>query len=196
MTWDERWLVAVNQGWSHPAADALFLWVSDQWTFSLPLLALILADALRRAGTRGLVLWLVLVAWVGVGDQVGNGVKALTQEPRPCFSVSHLLLSPGGAPMSPCLGSPDKGSPSTHALNFALAATFLLLATPWRRWHWAMHLALVLVCLSRVYLGKHFPSQVAEGLLLGVGLGMLAGAGACYYRLCLPGAPGYRRPRT
>ncbi len=192
MTRDEHWLVVVNQDWAHPFLDLLLPWVSDQWTFSIPLLGIILADAIRRAGRRGLRLWLLLVVGIGAGDQLAGALKDVVREPRPCYSHHEPLRDVGGGPLGRCSGA-TKGSPSAHALNFAFAATFLLITTPWRPWHWLLHLGLVLVCLSRVYLGKHFPSQVAEGLLLGLGLGMLAGAGACYYRLCLPGAAGCRR---
>jgi undecaprenyl-diphosphatase len=194
VTLDEQWLLAVNHGLAHPVSDFLFVWVSDNWTFSIPLLGLILADAVRRAGRRGLRLWLLLVAGVIVGDQMAGVLKDVVAEPRPCYSFHEPLRDTGGGPLGQCSGA-AKGSPSAHALNFTFAATFLLITTPWRHWHWLLHLGVVLVCLSRVYLGKHFPSQVAEGYLVGLGLGMLAGGLACYYRLCLPGAAGSRQPR-
>ena len=63
--------------------------------------------------------------------------------------------------------------PSNHALNFFAAATFLgLLAR--RRSAWATLFTLAAaVGLSRVYLGRHYPSQVLVGAAIGVVAGLL-----------------------
>lgn len=195
MTYDEIWLLAINQGWHHPLVDALMVWLSSRWTFSIPLLFALLWHAWRTAGGAGVRVWLVLALAVGAGDAVGNLAKDLVGEPRPCAVMAEALLAPGGGPLGTCGGSIATGMPSSHALNFFLVATLLALLTPWRRWQLAMLVVAVGVALSRIYLGKHYPSQVAAGALIGMGLGMLVGGAACYYRWCLDPRP-MRRARA
>jgi undecaprenyl-diphosphatase len=72
------------------------------------------------------------------------------------------------------------GMPSNHALNFFAAATFVAVTVPWRGWHIVTVSSAVLVAISRVYLAKHYPSQVVFGAGIGMTLGLL---GACAYRL-------------
>lgn len=187
MTYDEIWLLAVNQGLRHPVMDGLMTWVSTRWTFAIPVLVLLLLHAWRDAGVDGARVWLVLVLAVVVGDAAGDHMKDLVAEPRPCAVMAEALVGPGGAPLPACggSGSMTSGMPSNHALNFFLAATMVALITPWRGWALALLLMSVAVALSRVYLGRHYPSQVAAGALIGMGFGMLASAVACYYRLRL-----------
>lgn len=187
---DEALLHWINPGWSNPLLDGLFTWVSARWTFSIPLLLVLLWDARRRAGGRGVRLWLILVAGVLAGDAAGNGLKAWTAEPRPCYSHHAALVEPGGIPMERCEGGDASGMPSNHALNFALAAAFMLVTTRWRAWQAVLVVAAVLVALSRIYLGKHLPGQVAAGLAIGAFLGVLAGWLACYHRACIRDRPG------
>jgi undecaprenyl-diphosphatase len=183
---DEALLLWINQGWGHPALDPFFTWFSARAAFALPLLLLLLADALRRAGRDGLRLWIALVLSVTAADQTGNQLKGVFAEPRPCSVVHERLRNPEGEAKGPC-GATRTGMPSNHALNFALATTFLARTTPWRAWHAGLAVATTVVALSRVYLGKHYPSQVLGGAVLGFWLGVLASAGACYYGLCLRG---------
>jgi len=185
MSLDEALLAWLSQGWGQPALDAFFAWVSDRVAFAVPLLLLLLADAVRRAGRQGLHLWLALAVGVAAGDQVGNQLKGVFAEPRPCAVVQERRQAPGGA-AADC-GATATGMPSNHALNFTLATTFLARTTPWRTWHVGLGVATAAVALSRVYLGKHYPSQVLGGAVLGFWLGLLASALACYYGLCLRG---------
>lgn len=189
---DEAILYGINRGWSGPVADHLFTWASARFTFSFPLLLLLLADGVRRAGGRGARLWLLLVVSVGIGDATGNAIKAWVEEPRPCFDRYAGLVEVGGVPMEPCSGPSTTGMPSNHALNFFVAVTFLAVTTSWRPWQVVLVIAAVLASLSRVYLGKHLPSQVLAGAGIGVVIGLLAGLWACYHRASVPPAPGDR----
>lgn len=171
---DERLLLWINQAWAHPLLDALFWWVSQRPWFSLPLAALLLGDGVRRCGWKaGGRLFLVLAVTVAVGDVLGNLLKGWFAEPRPCLILHEQLRSVGRTVSGPC-GVELSGMPSNHALNFAAAATFIALATPWRSWRNVLFITAVLVGLSRIYLGKHYPSQVLAGVLVGAMVGWLA----------------------
>ena len=59
--------------------------------------------------------------------------------------------------------------PSGHAtIAFAMAS---LLANKEPRWRWIFYLLAILIVLSRIYLGKHFPLDVIVGGFLGLGIG-------------------------
>lgn len=71
--------------------------------------------------------------------------------------LTHLLISP----------SNDWSFPSDHATaSFAIAASFLL------HWFWRRGLIIstiaILICLSRVYIGTHYATDVAGGVATAV----------------------------
>ncbi|MGI5863178.1 MAG: phosphatase PAP2 family protein [Myxococcales bacterium] len=169
MSLDTRILLAVNQGWAHPWLDAVFTQLSATWGFSFPVLALLAALLLRRFGRDGLWLSMALAAVILCGDALGNLVKHLLTLPRPCLELAAQVRPPG-----PC-GGGNLGMPSNHALNFFAAAAFL---APFLRRGWsrlALFLLAAAVGLSRIYLARHYPSQVLAGASIGLAVGF-AGA--------------------
>ncbi len=170
---NEQLLLWINQGWAHPFFDGLFWWVSQRWWFAFPLAVYLAYDAVRRDGPRIATRWfLALALTVIVGDLLGNQLKYLFAAPRPCAVIYEQLRSVGSVDSRPC-GLNATGMPSNHALNFFAAATFLALTTTWRRWRFFLFAVAVLVSLSRIYLGKHYPGQVVVGAGLGATVGWL-----------------------
>ncbi|MEO6696704.1 MAG: phosphatase PAP2 family protein [Gammaproteobacteria bacterium] len=166
---DEALLVWINQSWAHPWNDVLFSWLSDRNSFAFPLLAVIFALSVKQYGRDGVRLWLALLVLVIVGDAIGNLLKHLWAQPRPCYAIAELLRLPNGR-----CGSQLNGIPSNHALNFFAAATFISVITRSRGWALALFSIAMLVTLSRVYLGKHYPTQVLTGAAIGTLLAYLA----------------------
>lgn len=71
--------------------------------------------------------------------------------------VSHLIISP----------STDWSFPSDHATaTFAIAAAFLLRGPKWRGL--GLLAGALLVCLSRIYVGMHYFTDVLGGAMTGV----------------------------
>ena len=171
---DERLLLWINQGWAHPFLDGLFWWVSQRGWFALPLAGLLFYDRVRRYGSASIKLFLLLALTVASGDLLGGVLKDLFDAPRPCQAIFEQLRGLNGPLASPC-GSALKGMPSNHAINFFAAATFVAFATSWRGWRSGLFLIAILVALSRIYLGKHYPSQVLAGAAIG---GLIGGLGA------------------
>ncbi len=170
---DKAILIWINQGWAHPWLDPFFIWISQRAGFALPLLLVILYLNMRQFGKDGLKLWLLLLAVVICGDQLGNAIKHLTSQPRPCFELHDIVRQPARDVTGPCGGNLE-AMPSNHALNFFATAAFLAMALRRRSWGITMFIIALLVGISRIYLGKHYPSQVIAGAAIGILLGCLA----------------------
>ncbi len=167
-------------------------WVSSKPAFAFPLLLALLVYSLRTLGrAAGWKFWLALVLSVGVGDGLGAQLKDWFAQYRPCFEAFWVLRY-SGCEMPQC-GASLTGMPSNHAINFFTAATFVALTTRWRAWQAGLWLAAILVALSRIYLGKHYPSQVLAGAFIGSLVGFAGAWLACRWQ-CAPVAQLNRLP--
>lgn len=117
-----------------------------------------------KGGKRGRTAAVLLVVVLVASDQFSSFVlKPLVQRDRPCHLVNgvpavadvHLLVGCGGG----------KSFPSSHAVNnFAVATLFSMF---YRRWRIAFFAWAAIIALSRVFVGVHYPSDVAGGALIG-----------------------------
>ncbi|MCX6030549.1 MAG: phosphatase PAP2 family protein [Chloroflexi bacterium] len=143
---------------SVPMKFFTFLGNEEFFLFLLPLVYWCISKAL---GTDLVVL---LIASTGV-----NGLaKGLLKLPRPYWVEPKLALS-----------SEDSfGMPSGHAMNSTVLWGFPAVVTPWRqaatrgpdRWAFLrplLILVILLVSVSRLYLGMHSPGHLLGGWLLG-----------------------------
>jgi len=168
---DETLLLWINQGWAHSSLDFFFGWLTSRKAFALPLAMVLLVLFTWRWRKAGVQLWLVMLLVVGAGDALGNGLKHLLAQHRPCYSLAQEVRLANGVPC----GSNPTGMPSNHALNGFATAAFLTLVLRRGLWSAVLFTLAALVALSRVYFAKHFPSQIAVGAIIGTLWG-LAGA--------------------
>lgn len=187
--------------------DRLMLTVSGTAMW-LPLYALILWLVWRRGGWRNVVVFtLLMVAALVLSDMVSgifkhNGVLGGLMpgfEPRwrPMFtpSLEGLDIAPDSLRALRMAGTPGDwtvhvpveavsgryGTVSAHAATI-VALAVLSASVIRRRWFtWLMVLCTLVICYSRIYLGKHFPMDLVWGTLVGVILGW--GAYLAYRRL-------------
>jgi len=130
-------------------------------------LALLLLAGLWLSRRRGDPRALAAAVWAGIGGLVAVAVNqpivAAVAERRPFTSIPHvLLLVPHAA---------DYGFPSDHATLAGAAAAGLCLVE--RRLGVAAWAAAVLLAFARVYVGVHYPHDVAAGLALGAAVVLL-----------------------
>jgi undecaprenyl-diphosphatase len=172
MTPDDLILTWIHVGWSSHIADILFAWLSDKFTFSLPLMLALLIYASAKQAWRGVAWWFGLILVIAIGDLCGNQLKHLFSELRPCCpSAAFELLRADFACRDTYLGMP-----SNHAINFFSATLFVMMTRPaWRHWHVVLLCAAILASISRIYLAKHYPSQVVAGAFIGMDIGILSG---------------------
>jgi len=157
---DEQAFLAINRALSGDAATALFSALT--WLGNGAVLAAIIAPALfafaRPALKRHL---LPMVLAVAAGGLAVYGIKIAVDRPRPPirFAAEGIAVhAPLGVP-------PDPSFPSGHAQTAFGAATYLALLFPRRGW--PCLLPALLVGLSRIALGVHYPGDVLAGAVVG-----------------------------
>ena len=196
---DQRLFLLLNFD-GGPVWDRVMLAVSGT-TMWIPLYVLILWLVWRRAGWRGTLTFLVLMAAaVGLADMVagifkhsgllGGLLPDLEPRLRPMFtpSLEGLDITPDSlaairravlpgdwavhVPRGAVAGR--YGTVSAHASTI-VALSLLSAAVIRRRWFTILvTLCALLICYSRIYLAKHFPMDILWGALLGAALGGVA----------------------
>jgi undecaprenyl-diphosphatase len=162
-----RW---VNQPGS-PILDPVMVAASNRWL----LLGIGVATAFYIA-VRSPHHWIaavMLLVSIGASDLVAvRVVKPAVERSRPCHTLPSVR-TPSGC-------GPGRSFPSAHAANTAAAAMIVGWAAPALS---PLALALtVIVGISRVYLGAHYPSDVVGGWLIGAAIGaLLIAAGRLRY---------------
>lgn len=171
MSPDEVLLVWFQTKLSFQYSDTIFQWISSRSGFSMPILLALLFSAFIKEKWHGVGWWFALIIVVAIGDQFGNLLKALFSELRPCADQLELLQADSDYTCS----SVAKGMPSNHALTFYTASLFVILTRRnWWGWHTILLTTALLTILSRIYLAKHYPSQVVAGMFLGINIGVTA----------------------
>jgi len=143
--------------------DKFFSIITDVNKWYIAYLILV-GIAFFKGGRRGKIAVIALIVLITVTDQTGYRIlKEYIERIRPCNALPDVITPVG------CAGG--FSFPSNHALNNFAAAVFLLRLFP--SYKWIFLITAILISLSRIYLGVHYPSDVLGGALIGAAFGYL-----------------------
>jgi undecaprenyl-diphosphatase len=147
-----------NHKLANPVLDWFFLFIAES-KIGLAVLLLIAAWVFWKGSLRVRLAILLAALCVILLDPITHyWLKPLFGRLRPCHVLTDLRMLIG------CGGK--YGMPSNHAVNSFAAMTVLSLFI--RKYSAAFLTIAVLIGFSRVYLGRHYPSDVAVGAIVGI----------------------------
>lgn len=163
ISWDEWLFRLINQQADHPLLSEGLAAVASFFSAKpviITVLCFLAGWALaRKAKALTIVVGLILCG-VSADHLNGGLIKPLFQRPRPFVALNNVQLK---------IVRPQSSSfPSSHAVTAFAVATYLGLLVG-QFWLWGP--VAVLVALSRVYVGVHYPSDVMAGAICGAIIG-------------------------
>jgi undecaprenyl-diphosphatase len=150
--------------------DAVSVFASNRFAW-IPLYAWLLFILYRRYAQQTWKVILAVVLLIVLSDQGSNLLKNSVKRLRPCHS--NYLATQVHTYENDC-GS-MYGFVSSHAANATALTVFILLLLG--REHKSLRIVLplyaLLVCWSRIMLGRHYPLDILGGMMLGASLALL-----------------------
>ncbi len=160
---DVKLFLLVNQA-DNGFLDSVMFYASSKF-FWVPFYILLVVFISLKYKWKALLAVLFVLLAVGLADLISVHLfKNVFQRLRPCYNpaledVINNIVGCGG----------KYGFVSSHAANsFAIVVMVVKLVGDKQKWlNWLMPLWGILILYSRVYLGKHYPSDVIAGAIVG-----------------------------
>lgn len=160
----------VHRDLAAPWLDNVMLLLRNPYVW-IPLYAFMMWWALQLERTKGLkFICLTILCFVITDYTSASILKAYFERLRPCYDEDTVKIIRG---IIDCGGK--YSFPSSHAANHFGLATFWYYTIYFltrQKWYWLWVWAFM-ICLAQVYIGKHFPLDIAGGAALGILTGWL-----------------------
>jgi membrane-associated phospholipid phosphatase len=162
----------INTQWHNSLLDTVATFLRNPW-FWAPLYFFLALFIPYRFGRKGFIWCSVFIISFILSDQVSaTFLKPYFHRLRPCHNpyladIIHQVVSCGG----------QYGFPSSHAANhFSIVIFTAVTLGAKAKWIWPVAILwALLVSLSQVYVGVHYPLDVTCGGLLGAAIGVTTG---------------------
>jgi membrane-associated phospholipid phosphatase len=165
----DYWLFhEINQVWINPFFDLVLPFMRQQefWYFFYLFL---LVFALLNFGIRGCLWSVSLIMTVIISDLLSSSlIKTLIFRYRPCSDpelADNIRVLVNYCPH-------NSSFTSSHACNHFAAAWFIFITlNQTGSWRWILFIWASVICYAQVYVGVHFPLDIAGGVILGTIVG-------------------------
>ncbi|MFD6159875.1 phosphatase PAP2 family protein [Nocardia sp. NPDC060256] len=148
----------------------------DYSSFGIALFVVLIIAAwwiARRADAATMTAALAVPVAAVAAYLINDGLKSLIAEKRPCSTYPDAFL------IEKCPPTTDYSFPSNHAVVAAAMAAALFLIN--RRLGIVAGVAATIMGMSRVYVGAHYPHDVAAAVAVGVIVGLATALGLRRY---------------
>ncbi len=167
---DKALFNAIHFYWQMPTLDSLFLLLRNSAIW-IPLYLFVFFWWYKKNKQTALAFILLTILCAGITDYISASVfKPFFARLRPCYDSSiqvylRNIISCGG----------NYGFPSSHAANhFGIACfwynCFFMINRKKQWWVWIWAFA---ICYAQIYVGKHYPTDIIAGALLGISIGYI-----------------------
>lgn len=155
--------------------DVLLYWMTKFW-FWIPFFGCVLAYTIKKYRKQTWIILLMCVISLIITDQSSGAIKNHVKRLRPSHTIElseklHLHTFSDGK----IYRGGKYGFVSSHAANsFGIVVLLVFFLTPKTKhaW-WIFPLWSITFCFTRMYLGVHYPSDIAAGAFLGIAVGTL-----------------------
>jgi undecaprenyl-diphosphatase len=164
---DQMLFHLINETWTNPLLDLLMPALS--WIGKLGAVWIALLGAVAAVGKKaGRKVALAGLAALAIGFVLSTLIKDITMRPRPFVVLDHVRLL-STAPRSYAFPSGHTTSAFAASSAAVIAAKRLLGRVP--VWGWGMLALAAAISYSRLYVGVHWPTDVAAGVVLDLASG-------------------------
>jgi len=156
-TIDKAVFLFFNKTLANPVFDLIMPVITESDYWRIPIALFILA-LIVFGGAKGRITALLLVLAVTFSDQISSFViKPFVHRTRPCFVLEGVRL---------LIDQPNSPSfPSSHAAN--MMSTSVVMFAQYRKKSLIYLVLAALVMYSRMYVGVHYPADIAGGIITG-----------------------------